>query len=627
MKNYLKLLSAALLLLPALGQNVKSVPTVNELVQLSSYSVSNVGGTSPNALFQTIIVNGGFGAGTYALTNTIANTNTSTRLASVGIPGYSWDQVNSATPSPTPPSVETIVGSRFTPYGGSSFTGTDPTTSYYASSGSERVILPVNCYGVNPVYIGYYQSSSSAPGWTYANGFENPLPNALEIASTVVNSAGQIYPHTFNGARIFRLNPYGIAKVDPNYQQYNAGDYVIEQSYANRLVSNTNTYNNGETGTITAIGTYLPLYGTQIGDAKSGYQTVQGFTALNAKEALIDTVPTIAGNVPFAGQVYMPFAYTGFVKASDLNSVVAVGDSITAGVGDSPDTGNLDSGGGYLYRALRRTNPLINLGIGGDKAQSWAVTNGTSRTTFRTMFLSRYKYKFVYLNMGYNDINAAGRSFAQLTNDYANLAQTVYNLTGAKIIAGTITCGQNTASGKYYGPGDLSPQYPNATNVAPAFNALLRSNPTALSPYIYKVWDQAALWSPDDINARYLTNSLYQGTVTTTNSATFLNVYWRTIIDSGASWTPNQWVGQPVQITNTVAPAYPGNAMVISNTATTLYISYPPGVSVSLVTTNLLSVGATYSIGNGSYTVDGSHPAPWIHGLYGSNIVSQGLFK
>jgi len=628
MKHYLKYLIVFLSFsFLSSAQNVKSVQTTSELVQLTSGVIPNYSSTS-FSLFQTVIVNQGSGAGTYALTNTIINTNLNTRLASVGIPGYSWDLINAGSQYYRPPYVKTVVGSQLYCYGTTGFTGDNGVSSIYAIAASQRVLLPVNCYGVQPVYIGYIQTDTSAPGWTYSNGFENALPNALEVACSITDSTGRQYPQTFNGNRIGRLNPYGYLFGDDNLQQYNAGDYLYSQFWVNRLVSNTNTYNNGEVGLITKVGAYLPTFTTHPGDSKSGYSAVSGYNALNATQTRIDTAGSVSGNYPFTGQGFTPYTYVGYVKASDLNTVVAVGDSITAGIGDTADLLNLNSGGGYLYRTLRTTNPLLNLGVGGDKAQSWAVTNGTSRTTFRTALLAKYGYKYVYYNEGYNDINFAGRSLAQLTNDVANQLATIYNLTGAKIIVGTLTCGQNSVSGKYFGPGDLSPQYPNATNVAPAYNALLRTNPAAISPYIWKVWDQAALWSPDDINARYITNSLYQGTVTTTNSTTFLNVYWRTLIDTNANWATNQWVGQPVQITNTVAPSWPANLMVASNSPNTLYLFAPSGLgAVSLVTTNYLTAGATYSIGNGGYTSDGSHPNPWVHAIYASNIVSQAIFK
>lgn len=652
----MKKLYAFLLLLIGSGAAVaqyhtaRSVLSTDELAAINPLTLGT--GVDTNGYYRgTVIVAYGPAAGVYTLTNTVSGTNTSTRLASL-TSGYSWDKVPVGTFSPTftgtvtlpstgityadgtiqttapQPSVKTVVASQFTCYGGSSFTGDNGSSSVYALASSERLYIPGNCYGVTPVYIGYYQHNTPTPGWTYANGFENALPNPLEVALSLTDSTGRQYPQTFYGNRMARLNPYGFLYGDDNLQQYNAGDYLYAQAYVNRLTSNTNTYSNGEVGLLTQVGTYLPTYNTHPGDYKSGYANVSAYaTGLNTLEARIDTAGSVTGNPPFTGQGFFPYTYVGYVKASDLKTVVAVGDSITAGIGDNPNLGDLSSGGGYLYRATRLNQPLLNLGVGGDKAQSWQVTNGTSRTTFRINLLSKYKYKYAYVNMGYNDINAAGRSFAQLTNDYANLIQLVYNLTGAKIVVGTITCGQSSASGKYYGQGDLSIQYPNSTNIAPAFNTILRTNPTQLSPYIWKVWDQAALWSPDDINARYLTNSLYQGTVTTTNSTAFLNVYWRTLIDSNANWSTNQWVGQPVQITNTVAPAWPGNMMVYSNTATTLYLTSPPGVANSLVTTNYLTAGATYSIGNGGYTCDGSHPAPWIHAMYGSNMVSQGIFS
>ena len=582
---------------------------------------------------QTILVLQNPGAGRYTLTNSIVGTNTSTRLASVAHPGFSWDLQGyvyadgTKTGATAPALVKTIVASQFQPYGSTSFTGDNGTNSFYAFTASQRVYLPQNTFGVEPVYVGYHQTASTSPGWTYANGYENPLPNALEVAVSLTDSASRVLPQTFNGNRIARLNPYGWLTADDNIQQYTAGDYVTVQAYVNRLLSNTNTYNNGEVGVLAATGTYMPLYYTKPADSTSGYSAVSAYaTGLNTLEAKIDTAGGQGGNYPNTSYGFFPFAFQGYVKAIDNRSVVAIGDSISAGTGDTGDLLNLNSGGGYLYRALWKSNPVLNLGFGGDKANSWGVTNGVNRTAMRMGFLQRYKFPYLYYAEGFNDINAGGRTFAQLTNDVANHIAALYAMTGAKIVLGTIYPQQTSSGGKYYGAGDMTQTYANATNVAPGYNALLRTNPTALGP-VWKVFDVAAIMSPDDVNLRYLTNDLYTGTCTTTNGTAFLSSYWRTLIDTNASWTVNQWVGQPVQITNGVAPSWPGNLMVASNSATTLYLFAPPGVTVSLVATNYLTAGATYGIGKGGYVSDGAHPNPWIHALIASNIVSQGIFS
>jgi len=527
------------------------------------------------------------------------------------------------------PLVKTVVTTRFLNYGTQTpGSGDNGTNSQYAFSMTEKLTLPVNCYGVTPYYIGYYQYNTPTPGWTYSNGFENGLPNALEIACSIIDSTGRLYPQTFYGNRIGRLNPFGYLQADSNLQQYNAGDYVVANVYANRLLSNTNTYNNGEIGVLNATGAYIPLFNGNPADNKSGYTVVRDYASgLNTLESKIDTNNAIFSNSPFSPIGFPPFAYVGYVAPSDLNSVVGIGDSIEAGVGDTANLGDYNAGNGYMARALRSTKPFLNLGIGGDKAQSWAVTNGTSRTTYRIRLMNELGFRWAYIAMGYNDSAAGNRTFDQLTNDYANLCKVVYDATGAKILAATVTTGQSSVSGKYFGSGDLSVQYTNQATVVPLFNTLLRTNPSAISPYITSVLDVASWWGPDGGPGKYLTNALYNGTVTTTNSSTFLNVYWRTLIDTNANWATNQWLNCPVQITNSVSPSWPANAMVFSNNATTLYLTYPPGVNVTLVTTNYLTAGATYSIGNGSYTVDGSHPAPWIHGLFATNIINLNPFK
>jgi hypothetical protein len=524
--------------------------------------------------------------------------------------------------------VKTVVAARYAT-SGSQFTGDNGTNSIYGLASAENLTLPVHCWGVMPYYIGYFiQSGGTAPYPGYTAGYENPTYNALELANTIFDSTGRAYPSTFNGNRIARLNPYGYIKADDNLVEFNAGDTIRSQCWVNRLTSTTNTYVNGEAGLIPSVQSYLFWFNTQPADQSSSYKALSGYTSINAIQTNIDSytgIPTPA--TINAGFIFPPFLYTGYVRQADLNSIVAIGDSITQGSGDIGDYVDKSSGAGYLYRAVRTSNPLANLSIGSDALRYWIPTNGLNRTTYRQRFLSEFKYKYAWIEIGVNDLNAGLRSFSQVTNDLSAMIARVYQLTGgAKIIVSTINAQCSSVSGAYFGPGDLSVTVPNANTNTPVINDLLRNNPSAISPYIWKVWDFAALWSgaTNSVKATYLANPLYTGTVTTQNTTTQQGVLWRTLIDTNANWATNQWAGQPVQITNTVAPAWPANALVASNSPNTLYILY---ASSSFNATNALSVGATYGIGNGAITLDGIHPAPWMHKTMATNIQAQNFFN
>ena len=515
------------------------------------------------------------------------------------------------------------------PIGISYYTGDNGTNSIYSIASSERIFFPQTTYGIEPTYIGYWNTAASSNPWSYTNSVENPLPNALEIACTVFDSSGRGVPITFNGNRIARLNPYAWLKSDPHGEVIQAGDWVRVNGWVNRLVSTTNTYNNGEAGLLPSTQTYLPLRNPNAADSYSWYTSVNSYAAgLNTTETKIDQFNGFSGSYAANGTgfQFLPSFYAGWVKQSDLRSIVAVGDSITASLHDGFTIAGLDSGCGYIVRATKYSNPVLNLGIGGEQARQWTTNTANKLPEWRISALKNYRFAYATIALGGNDFASGLRTYSAFTNDYAQVVAQVYAATQAKIIAITPYPFQISVNGKYYGAGDLSPSFATWTNLA-AFNDLLRTNPTALGP-ISKVFDLAALWETTTNSgvAKYFTNALATGTVTTQNAANFGNVLYRTLIDTNQNWTVNQWVDEPVQITNS-SPAWPANAYVMSNSPTTLYLGWPAGVSVSLVPANALSVGATYSIGNGAFTDDGAHPVNRFHKLAATNLLNQAVFN
>ena len=529
--------------------------------------------------------------------------------------------------------VETVVSTVYSPLIVYLKNGTT-TGNWMALRSTDSMYIPTKCWGFNPVFCGY---GVCAAGWTnYISGIENPIPNALEVACTIADSTGRIYPITYNGQRMARLNPYGMLFPDRNSTVFNAGDYVSLRVFENKMTSNTNTYPNGETGLLSSVGQYV--IGGNLPPSQSGtaYGIITDFTSpLSTLETAIDNVGNSTGVLaPGFGVAFRPTAVFGWVRPQDLNSVAVVGDSIVATVGDSYDAVNPDSGSGYFQRALSKSRAILNLGIPSDRVSYWLPTNSVGRATLRRALLgSPRKYKYVFLELGYNDLNAGQVSFSTMTNNYAQVVAEIYSLTGAKIIAQTISPYQLSASGKYYGPGDLSYGFATWTNGA-AFNAFLLTNYSALGP-IVGVFDFASAveTSPGSGLSRYLTNATYTGTCTTSNTVAFNSQYWLTLQDTNQTWITNALVGFPAQITNSspyATNAIPPSMLIVSNTANTIYLK-TIGVqgfnSPGYDPTNVIWVGSTYGIGNGPLTVDGSHPAPWFHRTQATNLLNANLFQ
>jgi len=555
-----------------------------------------------------------------------------TFTGTVTLPSTGLTFPNGTQTAPGQTLVETVVSTIYSPLIFYLKTGTT-TGNWMALRSTTSMYIPTKCWGFNPVFCGYAVCTA---GWTnYISGIENPIPNALEVACTIADSTGRIYPITYNGQRMARLNPYGMLFPDRNSTVFNAGDFVSLRVFENKETSNTNTYPNGETGLLSSIGQYVIGGNLPPSQSGSSYGIITDFTSpLSTLQSAIDNVGNPSGNLaPSFGVGFWPTAVSGWVRPQDLNTVAVVGDSIAATVGDTYDAVNPDSGSGYVQRALAKSRAILNLGIPADRVAYWLPTNSIGRLTLRKALLNRYKYKYIYLALGFNDLNAGQASFATMTNNYAQLVSELYSLTGAKIIAQTLAPYQTSASGKYYGPSDLTYGYSTWTNGA-AFNVFLLTNYSALGP-IVGVFDFASAveTSPGSGISKYITNAVYTGTCTTSNTVAFNSQYWLTLQDTNQTWTTNALVGLPAQITNScpyATNAIPPSMLIVSNTANTIYlktIGVQGFASPGYDPTNVIWVGSTYGIGNGPLTVDGSHPAPWFHRTQATNLVASGLFQ
>ena len=524
--------------------------------------------------------------------------------------------------------VKTVVATVPTTVSYTSSTGSTP-TSVYGFSSYEHIYFPVNCSNLSVVYLGEVNNATASvvlnvPG--YVNGVEIPLPNPLEVACTLWDFSGNSFPIRFGGKRMLLLTTGMVAASDETTASFNSGGWMEVKGWVNRCLSTTNVYPNGETGVQPATQTALfSNRKVHPADPYNGY-TFYNNTAssLNSIESRIETPPSLVGNYPFTGQGFLPSAFVGYVQPQSNNSIAVLGDSINAGIGDESDLVYPDSGFGYIYRALYKSNPMLNLAIGGDQLNNWFATNAASTTAWRWAALTNLglNFKYIYVNWGFNDVRV-GTNYSTLTNNAAVLYASLKRATGARIIAATITPQAKSKSGSYFGPGDMT-QFTTNYVVATQFNDLIRTNYLALGLSGY--FDAAAYCETATNSGlwKYLTNALYTGTCTTQNTVSFQNVMWRTLIDSNALWTVNQWVGYPVQVTNS-NPAYSPNMYCLSNSVNTLYLStvdgYPQPASTAVV-----QVGATYGIGIGALTTDGGHWTPYMQRLMATNLAAANLF-
>lgn len=106
---------------------------------------------------------------------------------------------------------------------------------------------------------------------------------------------------------------------------------------------------------------------------------------------------------------FCPSIILGTISADDKIAVIGFGDSIMQGANDSAGNG----GRGWIGKALYSTNPVINVGVGGSRAQTYATD-----TAFRTKVNTPVQYaRDALFSYGFNDIYSGGFT-AQVVEGY-----------------------------------------------------------------------------------------------------------------------------------------------------------------------------------------------------------------
>lgn len=283
------------------------------------------------------------------------------------------------------------------------------------------------------------------------------------------------------------------------------------------------------------------------------------------------------------------------IAETDSVAVLAVGDSISAGVGDSDQT---DKRNGALLRTLPM--PLAFLNLAGPGARAEASTGaGWRESAPNRALLFPYATTVLY-ELGFNDLSAGLRADATIARAQTYAANHFANA-HRKFIT---TVGPHSASTDNWST--VANQTPRATAERAAYNARVRAGVKGFDG----AFDIAAAWENTAGSGVWVVPARYR-TVTDAEIGAKSNL----LTSKSADFTPGD-VGYGLAVIGA------GNA----GGTLTAYI-----VSVSSPTTAVISFraltgvrGATARVGTA--TLDGAHPVPAMHAL-GSRAVDATQFR
>jgi hypothetical protein len=386
----------------AYGQ-VTDVPT------LVNTQVANTG------VPQTILVLQNPGAGRYTLTNTVIGTNTSTRLASVAHPGYSWDLqgVTFADGTALRPSPEFNNLYPFVAANGQKLLGFNNSYSaFYAGSIIRQQMTNTADIKQLEVYLDTYDNQYGANG-TY--GGEQPtatagMTNGVDVAVSL------LYPANTTNGRYFTWTSGKRWGFLPNGGQLQSLKLTVDipsnstfciLTAASRLVSSTNQATTGEFGNLPADAGGLPysrpiLFGSRWsngmgvkGFANNTYTNtgtnlflamdpyMTGKTAINGSDQATGLQSTVIGYGPIAGY---------------QNSLLVMGDSIVS----VDEAGSSPYGLGFFTRAFGPTYNVLTLGESSELLANWFYYSGNAN--YRSQFLNKGAH--VIMEHGVNDLGS-----------------------------------------------------------------------------------------------------------------------------------------------------------------------------------------------------------------------------
>lgn len=391
----------------------------------------------------------------------------------------------------------------------------------------------------------------------------------------------------FDGRRLRLIKPGELVKSDPAFLPVAAGEEIWIRTYMSRLASAAYTVA-GETGLLASAQSYWP--------GNRPARGVVGATGEGVVYTLSDGVdPSTVyygegGAIPATDITsYAPCAILGYTTKTASKAVAIIGDSISTPGYDSYES--LASGFGIVHRALYGVRPMVNLGCGGEMTWNWNVGYAQIRRQMASWC------DVAIVNFGSNDMANDGAVFATIQSRLQTLWASLGAL-GLKVYQCTILP-RTTSTDGWKTTGNQTIYAATATWEAArtSLNDWIRTTPSPISGYFdaadaVETARNSGIWKAP-------------GSAAATGAATGGSS--TTLVDSGASWTTNQYAGYTVR--NTTAGHI---GFITSNTATTL---------------NVTPVGSWSPTASDAYeilqalTADGTHPSGYGNALCAAKVV------
>lgn len=408
---------------------------------------------------------------------------------------------------------------------------------------------------------------------------EIPFTNPYEIKCSL-EIDGVLYPvYWANGRRLMWMTPGVTVISEPVGVRLTQGQVFYVRTFFNRIISNTFTTANGETGNLTANQTNLP-YGTLQRGAISGSGEGVTFSVATGVDPFLQDV-TDSGTITQSSNLcYYPCAILGQNNGTKKKSCLLVGDSIMLGTIDTayPNDVSTGNGKGFGMRALGDTVASVWFAYGGNQVQNML----TNQYTFSKERLGATCGNAL-IELGTNDIASGARTgaqvFADLQTFLAKLPPQIQNKYLCTILP------RSTSSDNWLTTtGQVTQPFNNFNNERITLNNLIRSSGI---PY----FDIA------DAVESSRNSGVWKAPTTPAYSSTSTGFTATTCTDGAANWAVNQWVGYTIIVSG---QSYP----IFSNTATVLTIGGTLSPVPGAATAYTLSL---------NWTHDGVHPTPYGH--------------
>lgn len=419
-----------------------------------------------------------------------------------------------------------------------------------------------DCYDLQLIFTSHLGASGTA---------EAVFSNDFEIKCSIECPNGTIVPVFFDtGKRLQLVKPGSTIKTLPVGITLSRGSLFYVRTFCNRLQSDAYAAANGEPGLLTATKTNFPYYhsvrGTSMGyTTRSEGVTFSTSTGIDPFTIDVTDSGTISGS---NNVVYAPVAIVGKTVNSFPRSCLVVGDSISAGAGDTWSA--INSGRGYSFRACGDTVAVVNCALGGDRASYWVDPNIAVRS-----HLAGYCTSAI-VAMGTNDIINGVSVAATKTAIQTLIAHLEKRV--KKVIVCTLLPRATSKDGW------MTTEKQNANVTNDFTNRRFEINRWIREELGYPYFDLSK--AVEDPAGRGVWNA--PGSAVATGTST--SGSGTTLVDSGATWTAHQWVGYNAFFGTQVA-------QVTSNTSTALTVAaFSPAPSTD-----------AYSIFAG-LTADGVHP-------------------